>query len=314
MKKREVALKLFRHLLEHSWHGYSQISRWGDGAGTCPVVINGKTYQLQQGDRDCSSAIISAFEAAGISCGGATFTGNMRDCMVATGNFRWHPGTAYIAKPGDVYLNEACHTAMCMSAVPDRLGEFSISETGGIDGAEGDQTGWESHECDYYNYPWDGILECINDEEDKADSQTPKTGKIEMRQQKGTDNQRFQIEDAGGSFVRIKSKSTGLYLDVPGANAVNGAVLQLYPKNGTDAQLWKIVYKAKGLAQYVQLEPKLSPGRLASVESNGVAGDTAKLKLWNDQNSSKQTFWLKQADDGTYVFVHTYSLKAITAV
>lgn len=313
MKKREVAVKLFRHLIEHSWHGYSQISRWGDGAGTCPVVINGKTYQLQQGDRDCSSAIISAFEAAGISCGGATYTGNMRSCMVATGNFRWHPGTGYVAKPGDVYLNEACHTAICLSAVPDRLGEFSISETGGIDGAEGDQTGWESHECDYYNYPWDGILECINNEEDKPISKPPKSAKIIMSKQKGTDNQRFYIEDAGNGFVRLKSKSTGLYLDVPGGNAVNDSVLQLYERNGTDAQLWKLTYKNQGHARYAQLEPKLSPGRLASVEKNGVAGDTAKLKLWNDQNNSKQTFWIKQADDGTYVFVHTYSLKAITA-
>ena len=72
MKKREVTVELFKHLINHDWHGYSQVSRWGDGEGTCPVVINGKTYQLEQGDRDCSSAIISAFEAAGISCGGAT--------------------------------------------------------------------------------------------------------------------------------------------------------------------------------------------------------------------------------------------------
>lgn len=178
MKKKEVALKLFRHLIEHDWHGYSQISRWGDGAGTCPVVINGKTYQLQQGDRDCSSAIISAFEAAGINCGGSTYTGNMRTCMVATGNFRWHPrGDGYIARPSDVYLNEVCHTALCMSAVPDRLGEFSISETGGIDGQEGDQTGWESHECAYYDYPWDGILECINNEDDKAEEPKKKAPK-----------------------------------------------------------------------------------------------------------------------------------------
>lgn len=178
MKKKEIAVKLFKHLIDHNWHGYSQISRWGDGYGTCPIVINGKTYQLQKGDRDCSSAIISAFEASGISCGGATYTGNMRACMTATGNFKWHQmSTGYVAKPGDVYLNEVNHTAMCTSAVPDLLGEFSISETGGIDGAEGDQTGWESHECAYYNYPWDGILECINNETDGTVNNNENTGK-----------------------------------------------------------------------------------------------------------------------------------------
>lgn len=165
MLKREVAVELMKHLVNHDWHGYSQYSRWGDGEGTCDIEVGGKVYQLEQGDRDCSSAIISAFEAAGISCGGATYTGNMRSCMTGTGNFVWHPmSSGYIAKPGDVYLNEVHHTAMCTSAVPDLLAEFCISETGGIDGAEGDQTGYESYEHAYYDRPWDGILECVNTE------------------------------------------------------------------------------------------------------------------------------------------------------
>lgn len=165
MLKKEVAVQLMKHLVDHNWHGYSQISRWGDGEGVCNVAAGGKNYELEQGDRDCSSAIISAFEAAGISCGGATYTGNMRLSMTGTGNFRWHPmSDGYVAKSGDVYLNESDHTAMCLSDVPDLLMEFSISETGGIDGVEGDQTGYESHTREYYNYPWDGILECVNNE------------------------------------------------------------------------------------------------------------------------------------------------------
>lgn len=165
MLKKQVAVELTKHLVTHKWHGYSQVSRWGDGEGVCNVTVDGKTYQVNQGDRDCSSAIISAFEAAGISCGGATYTGNMRQCMCATGNFRWHEMTeGYIAGPADVYLNEANHTAMCLTSVPNELMEFSISETGGIDGAEGDQTGRESLIRAYYDYPWDGILECINTE------------------------------------------------------------------------------------------------------------------------------------------------------
>ena len=163
MLKKQVAVDLMRHLVTHDWHGYSQISRWGDGGGKCNVATGAGTYQVEQGDRDCSSAIISAYEAAGISCGGATYTGNMRSCMCATGNFRWHlMSSGYIAQASDIYLNEACHTAMCLSAEPDLLMEFSISETGGIDGAEGDQTENESHIRAYYDYPWDGILECIN--------------------------------------------------------------------------------------------------------------------------------------------------------
>lgn len=162
MLLKEVAVQLFEHLISHDQHGYSQYSRWGDGSGFCKVPVNGKTYSVAIGDRDCSSGIISAFEAAGISCGGATYTGNMRACMVATGNFKWHPmRDGYIANRGDIYLNEQNHTALCLSAIPDMLGEFSISENGTIDGVEGDQTGRESRKRTYYDYPWDGILECI---------------------------------------------------------------------------------------------------------------------------------------------------------
>ncbi|MBA4701544.1 MAG: N-acetylmuramoyl-L-alanine amidase [Ruminococcus sp.] len=139
------------------------------------------------------------------------------------------------------------------------------------------------------------------------------SSKVEMRVQKGTDDQRFYIEDAENDYVRLKNKKTGLYLDVPAADAKNDAVLQLYEKNNTDAQLWKIIYKSHGYAQYALLEPKLAPDKYASVENNGI-DEGAKLKLWDDLKNSKQKFWTKQANDGTYVFVHVYSLKAITAV
>ena len=120
MLRKEVALKLMKHLVDHWYHGYSQVSRWGDGEGVCKVEIGGQVFEVEQGDRDCSAGVISAFEAAGISCGGATYTGNMRRCMVNSGNFRWHPmSEGYVAGPSDVYLKEGSHTAMCLSAIPD---------------------------------------------------------------------------------------------------------------------------------------------------------------------------------------------------
>ena len=42
MLLKEVAARLFEHLVNHDWHGYSWISRWGDGEGTCDIVINGR--------------------------------------------------------------------------------------------------------------------------------------------------------------------------------------------------------------------------------------------------------------------------------
>lgn len=49
MLKKEVAVQLMKHLVNHDWHGYSQYSRWGDGEGTCCIAVAGKVYHLEAG-------------------------------------------------------------------------------------------------------------------------------------------------------------------------------------------------------------------------------------------------------------------------
>lgn len=63
---------------------------------------------------------------------------------------------------------------MCIrnDGTADLLGEFSISETGGIDGEPGDQTGRESWIHDYYSGHWDGILH-YNGKADTGGASTP---------------------------------------------------------------------------------------------------------------------------------------------
>ena len=169
--QKENAARAMEHLVTHWFHGYTQgWGRWGDGEGTCPVDGVDGTIYVEQGDRDCSAGTISAYEAAGISCGGATWTGNALDCMLSTGNFRAHRMSdgyncddGYIAQRGDAYLAHHSgfeHMAMCISAYPDLLAEFSISENGTIYGQTGDQTGFESKISAFYG-GWDWCLECI---------------------------------------------------------------------------------------------------------------------------------------------------------
>ena len=169
--QKEAAALCMEHLVDHDWHGYTWDARWGDGEGVCEVQTPIGTCYLEQGDRDCSSGVISSYEAAGISCGGAVYTGNMKVCMLGTGNFRAHRMSdgyncddGYIAQRGDTYLNEVNHTAMCISSEPDMLAEFCINEFGGVYGGQtGDQTGGESRRARFYRYPWDWCLECIVD-------------------------------------------------------------------------------------------------------------------------------------------------------
>lgn len=177
----EVAARLHAHLCEHGWHGYTQgAGRWGDGEGACTLDVDGATYSVEQGDRDCSSSVIDCWRQAlkGTpyegALDGATYTGDMRRVFVGSGLFAWRPmGDGYIAQRGDVYLNERDHTAMCQSAEPDMLSEFCINEFGGITGGQvGDQTGAESRIRPYYDYPWDGVL-AYNHEADGAQAPAP---------------------------------------------------------------------------------------------------------------------------------------------
>lgn len=166
MRRNLVAAELMRHLCEHDWHGYTQGGgRWGDGEGMCAVDVDGQTYYVAQGDRDCSSAVISCWQAAGVDVQ-ATYTGDMLAGFLATGLFEKQP-LSFTAQPGDIYLNYADHTAMCISTEPDLLGEFCINELGTTTGgAVGDQTGYEAYVHGYYDFPWNCILHYIGESED----------------------------------------------------------------------------------------------------------------------------------------------------
>lgn len=125
-------------------HGYDQSARWGP-------------------DYDCSSAVISAWELAGVpvKSGGATYTGNMRGVFLrcsfedVTGQIDLASGAGL--QRGDVLLNIRHHTAMYCGGGMEV--EASINEHGGVTGGQtGDQTGREFLKRTYRNYPWDCVL------------------------------------------------------------------------------------------------------------------------------------------------------------
>lgn len=163
--QREAFAQVMEHLVTHdggSGHGYSQYSRMGDGTTESIRLSDGTTVTIAGGDRDCSSAVITALRAVGISTFGASYTGNMKAELLKTGLFVWQAMGKASAKRGDIYLNERHHTAVCVSpygsARGDLLAQFSISERGTITGTKGDQNGRESNIKPYYSYPWNGKL------------------------------------------------------------------------------------------------------------------------------------------------------------
>ena len=146
MSKVEAAIAQMEAWAADNSHGYDQQYRWGE-----------------RGDFDCSSAVIAAWEMAGvpIKSSGATYTGNMRGAFLRCG---FEDVTSLIdlasgsgLQRGDVLLNIANHTAMCCGAGKEV--EASINELGTVTGGQpGDQTGREFLVRPYRNYPWDCVL------------------------------------------------------------------------------------------------------------------------------------------------------------
>ena len=142
----EKAISWMENTANDDSHGYCQEHRWG-----------------ADGDYDCSSAVITAWEQAGVplKSNGATYTGNLYSVAIklgfkdVTSSVGLSTGSGLIR--GDILLNHANHVAMYCGNGKEV--EASINEHGGVTGGQpGDQTGKEFLIKSYRNYPWDCVL------------------------------------------------------------------------------------------------------------------------------------------------------------
>ena len=210
--QREAFAQVMEHLVTHdggSGHGYSQYNRMGDGTTETIKLSDGATVTIAGGDRDCSSAVITALRAVGINTFGATYTGNMREQLLKTGLFGWRKMGVKSAQRGDIYLNERCHTAVCISPYGsmrgDLLAQFSISEKGTITGTKGDQNSRESNIKAYYSYPWDGTLYWLSDGKTLSGANTEVAD--------NTDADLGDVRYWGPKFTRAIQKQLGTTVD-----------------------------------------------------------------------------------------------------
>lgn len=151
-----------------SAHGYDQARRWGP-------------------DYDCSSFVISAWEAASVpvKAKGASYTGNMYAAFLAcgfrdvTGEVNRHTGAGL--RKGDVLLNAAHHTELYIGG--GQTVKASLNERGGVTGGQtGDQSGREICVGNYYepSYGWGNVLRYEGGDEDEgcAEERVTVTGEL----------------------------------------------------------------------------------------------------------------------------------------
>jgi hypothetical protein len=122
-------------------HGYDQYDRWGP-------------------NYDCSSLVISALRAAGISTGGATYTGNMVGNLSGFKVVKVKHDQLGLLR-GDILLNSTHHTGIYIGE--GMMVAARESENGGITGRSGDQTGHEIETQAVYDFPWNYILRYVGE-------------------------------------------------------------------------------------------------------------------------------------------------------
>ena len=210
MTKTEKATQWMENLARDDSHGYDQDSRWGV-------------------DYDCSSAVITAWETAGVpvKTKGATYTGNMYDVFISCGfedvtaSVNLSNGSGMVR--GDVLLNHVHHTAMYCGNGKEV--EASINEMGTAHGGQpGDQTGKEILVRSYRNYPWD----CVLRYKDYGSAATNSSGSDPDQEKMNT-----------VAYVARMSKDTKCYTEPGGSQA------KLFPQIKKDAVVDVMKYTKK---------------------------------------------------------------------
>nr|DAJ75305.1 MAG TPA: peptidoglycan hydrolase [Caudoviricetes sp.] len=141
----ETAVKWAEAIAADNSHGYSQVHR------------NGPDY-------DCSSFVGTALSNAGFAVSQYSTTRNLEAQLVKAGfkkcSSPW--------KRGDIHLAAGHHVTMSTDAT--HIVHASQSETGGINGKTGDQTGKEICVRSYYDLPYSNLVHYRYGGASKADS------------------------------------------------------------------------------------------------------------------------------------------------
>lgn len=96
-----------------------------------------------------------------------------------------------------------------------------------------------------------------------------------------------------GSIYYIKNKNSGRYLDVENGRKCNGANVNQWNFNGTDAQKWKVVHVGNGIYKIVSQ----FGGRVLDITDGGNKNKT-NIDIWSDANKSDRRFRIILNSDG----------------
>lgn len=128
-----------------------------------------------------------------------------------------------------------------------------------------------------------------------------------------TNNQQWLLKKCDNSYYNIISKESGLCLDITaGKIGTAGANVELWYKNGADAQKFKLIpinIIDKGT---YEIETRLDSNKVIDISAANY-NDGANAVLWNAGNVNHERFSFEPISTDTYRIIAKHSNKALTA-
>ena len=137
---------------------------------------------------------------------------------------------------------------------------------------------------------------------------------LQLHDPNGTAAQKWKLvkDDVSGSYSIINSDS-GKAVDVPGGNAVQGASLQMYKENHTEAQEFYLVETQAEASEYEGTYTLASSkdGKMVMDVAMGSVANGANVQLYQMNGTKAQRFTFLYSGDGYYRIINVNSGKAL---
>lgn len=118
-----------------------------------------------------------------------------------------------------------------------------------------------------------------------------------------TNAQKWKLEKKGDYYIiRSMTGKKDKVLDVYDGKAVHTGSVQVYPANGTDAQLWTIVKLSGKWSGYYEIAPKKN-SKIRLDVYGGSTEDLTKVWLYESNNTAAQKWLIVDNEDGTITFL-----------
>ena len=136
---------------------------------------------------------------------------------------------------------------------------------------------------------------------------------IIQKSKKGTDDERWSINDEGNGKYSISSKINNYYIDIPDYNAINGKKIQMHFCNNTSAQRFKISnVKTSVITDGRYNINAVYDGNQSLDITDGSKKNGVQIQTWDYVGAFQQTFQIEKIDDEYYKIQSAYSGKALT--